>query len=32
MYFENKEYINALNKYLEVYKSVPNDREINLKI
>lgn len=32
MYFENKEYITALNKYLEIYKSVPNDREINLKI
>jgi len=32
MYFENKEYITALNKYLEVYNSVPNDREVNLKI
>jgi len=32
MYFENKEYINALNQYLKVYEQVPNDREINLKI
>ncbi len=32
MYFENMEYTTALNQYLKVYKEVPTDREVNLKI
>lgn len=32
LYFENKEYTAALIKYLQVYKDIPEDPEINLKL
>gem|GEM_PF-5796307 len=32
MYFDNMEYTTALSQYLQVYKQVPTDREVNLKI
>lgn len=32
MYFGNMEYTTALSQYLQVYKQVPTDREVNLKI
>lgn len=32
MYFDEKEYITALSQYLKVYKEIPTDKEINLKI
>ncbi len=32
LYFTNKEYTTALTQYLQVYRKVPWDREVNLKI
>lgn len=32
LYFSNKEYTTALTQYLQVYRKVPWDREVNLKI
>jgi len=32
LYFENEEYTIALTKYLQVYKDIPEDQEVNLKL
>lgn len=32
LYYENMEYTTALTQFLQIYKEIPNDNEINLKI